>query len=102
VATEWAVTTPAGEVRLSDLTLDVLIQLEEQTGVEWWSIAAHPFRKAIIAQSVYLACCEHIGCEPKKLVLRDLVEIFVQVEDDLPTVFEGGIPKLVGESETTG
>lgn len=102
MATEWAVNTPGGQVRLGDLPLGVLVELEETTGEEWWNVAAHPFRKAKIAQAVYLRACAHIGCDPADLTLRDLVDTFEQVEEDLPEVYEGGIPKSEEESATAG
>ena len=102
MAEEWAVNTPKGQVRLGDLPLDVLCELEEQTGDEWWNIAAHPFRKAKTAKAVYLKVCELQECEPADLKLRDLVDTFEQVEDDLPDTYEGGIPKSEDAPETTG
>jgi hypothetical protein len=104
MATEWAVNTPKGQVRLGDLPLDTLVDLEEQTGDEWWNIAAHPFRKAKTARCVYRAACDFIRCDPADLTLRDLVETFEQVEEDLPNVYEGGIPKAepVDDSGTPG
>lgn len=93
MATEWAVNTPKGQVRLGDLSLDAMCELETKTSLEWWNIAAHPFRKASTAKVVYEAACAYIGCEPAKLITRDLVDTFEQVEDDLPELFEGGIPK---------
>jgi hypothetical protein len=98
MATEWAVNTPKGQVRLGDLPLDTLCDLEDETGDEWWNIAAHPFRKAKTARSVYAAACRFIKCEPADLTLRDLVDTFEQVEEDLPELYEGGIPKADGEA----
>lgn len=98
MATEWAVNTPKGQVRLGDLSLDQLCDLEEATGDEWWNIAAHPFRKARTARIVYRTACEHIGCEPDALTLRTLVDTFEQVEEDVPNVYEAGIPKAEPEA----
>jgi hypothetical protein len=98
MATEWAVNTPKGQVRLGDLPLDTLCDLEDETGDEWWNIAAHPFRKAKTARSVYAAACRFIKCEPVDLTLRDLVETFEQVEEDMPQLYEGGIPKASSEA----
>lgn len=97
MAEEWAVTTPGGQVRIGDLPLDVVCQLEGDTETEWWQIAAHPYRSAKVAKAVYLACCAHVGCEPAALTLRDITETFETVEEDLPTLYEGGIPKADSE-----
>lgn len=102
MSAEWAVNTPGGQVRLGDFDLDVVIDLEAKSGEEWWKTAAHPFRKAAIAKLVYEAACAHNGSTPARLVMRDLVATFEQVDDDLPEVFEGGIPKSEVAPETTG
>jgi|688.fasta_scaffold73998_3 hypothetical protein len=100
--TEWAVDTPGGQVRLGDLTLDALVALEEQASEEWWRIIAHPYRSAKIAKLVYAAACEHNGCEPAKLTVRTLTDVFVQVPEDLPDMFEGGVPKAEDGAPTSG
>lgn len=104
MASEWVVETPAGQVRLTDFTLDEAIELEESAGAEWWNICSHPFRRANVARATYVAACKHVGCEPKTLKLGDLVEgvVFVQVEDDLPEVYEEGIPKAEEDQEMSG
>jgi hypothetical protein len=102
VNNEWAVVTPEGQVRLGDLTLDSLVLIEEQTGEEWWRVLAHPFRSAKTAKFVYAAACAEKGCEPDKLSVRSLSEVFVQVPDDLPDMYEGGIPKAEDEAPTSG
>lgn len=104
MAEEWAVTTPKGQVRLGDLSLEVVVQLESDLDTEWWQIAAHPFRQARMASYVYTAACEHIGCPPAALKMRDLLDVFNTVDEDLPDVFENGIPKAepVAEPLTPG
>lgn len=103
MADEWAVVTPKGQLRMSELPLALLPDLEEQTGDEWWSIAAHPYRRAKVALCVYRTACEHMGAEPEELTLGDLPEVFVQVPDEIPDmVFEGGLPKSEDAPETTG
>lgn len=94
MAEEWAVTTPKGQVRVADLPLGAVVQLEGDTGLEWWRIAAQPLQTAKVANHVYLACCEHVGATPADLTMRDLLDgTFETVEEDLPTLYEGGIPK---------
>jgi len=104
MASEWVVHTPGGTLRLSDLTLEEAITLEEQTGLEWWNIASHPFRLAKVARAVYTVACANLGCDPKPLALGDLVDgkIFEQVEDDMPDVYENGIPKAEDAAQTDG
>lgn len=99
MAEEWAVTTPAGQVRIADLPLTAVVTLEADCGMEWWRIAAHPIQTAKVANYVYAACCEHVGATPADLTMRDLLDgTFETVEEDLPTLFEGGIPKAGSEA----
>lgn len=103
MAEEWAVATPKGQVRIADLPLAVVVQLEGDTELEWWRIAAHPIQTARVANYVYAACCEFKGCAPAELTMRDLLEgTFETVEEDLPTLYEGGIPKSADEAPTSG
>ena len=99
MAEEWAVTTPKGQVRIADLPLTAVVTLEADCGMEWWRIAAHPIQTAKVANYVYAACCEHAGATPADLTMRDLLEgTFETVEEDLPTLYEGGIPKAGSEA----
>jgi hypothetical protein len=102
VADEWAVNTPKGQVRVSDLSLSESEAIEDACNAEWWNICAHPFRRAKYARVVYEAACRKVGAEPAELTLRDLPDTFVQVPDDLPDVFEGGLPKPEDAPATTG
>ena len=99
---EWACETPGGQVRMSGLPLDVMIGLEDQLGEEWWQIAAHPFRKAKVAKAVYDACCALRDSAPKPLTVGDLSSVFVEVDDDLPTVMDGPNPKAADETSIPG
>jgi hypothetical protein len=100
MAEEWAVTTPAGQVRIADLPLTAVVTLETDCELEWWRIAAHPIQTARVASYVYAACCEFKGAKPAELTMRDLLEgTFETVEEDLPTLYEGGIPKAGSEAE---
>ena len=98
MAEEWAVTTPKGQVRIADLPLTAVVTLESDCELEWWRIAAHPIQTAKVASYVYAACCAFKDCEPADLTMRDLLEgTFETVEEDLPTLYEGGIPKAASE-----
>ena len=101
-ATEWACNTPEGQVRLADLTLESLANLEKSCGTEWWRIVARPRSSAANAVHIYAACCELAGCEPNTLTARDLITVFETVPEDLPDMYEGGIPKAEGEASTSG
>lgn len=97
---EWACNTPGGQVRLADLTLEALAELEKKCGTEWHRIVARPRSSATNAIHIYAACCAAAGCEPDKVTARRLLDVFELVDEDLPEMFEGGIPKAEGEAST--
>ena len=89
MADEWAVNTPDNkQVRLSDFTLDELVQLEADCDEEWWALLSHP--------------CKQQGVEPAVLTVRMLTDVFVQVPDNMPDIYEGSIPKGVDGPQTAG
>lgn len=103
MADEWAVNLPdKGQVRLSDFTLDELVQLEADCDEEWWALLSHPFKSAKNAKYIYAAACAQQGVEPAVLTVRMLTDIFVQVPDDLPVMYEGSIPKAEDAQQTAG
>lgn len=103
MADEWAVNLPDNkQVRLSDFTLDELVQLETDCDEEWWALLSHPFKSAKNAKYIYAAACAQQGVEPAVLTVRMLTDVFVQVPDNMPDVYEGSIPKEVDAQQTAG
>ena len=103
----FAVNTPSGQVRLEDLPLEVLSKMEVESEVQWVRLLMAPATSALSAMVVYRVACEHIGCEPEQLTPKSIIGdggIFVQVDDDLPAMYEDGYPspKAVDESPTSG
>ena len=101
----FAVNTPKGQVRLMDLPLETFAVIEQETGLRWVDVIVAPASTAKTAMVVYRLACEHVGAEVKQLTPQMLVAdppIFEQVEDDLPEVYEGGVPKSEVDPETTG
>lgn len=105
----FAVNTPGGQVHLMDLPLEVLEQLEADTGRRWAQLLSLPAWDAKSIRCIYAACCAQQGVEPKPLTPRDLVAegdaaVIVEVSDDLPTSYTDGMPdpKAEGETETPG
>ena len=100
----WAVNTPDGQVRLTDLPFEVLDKIETETGLKWTEVIIAPASSAKCALAVYAAACERTGSEPAELTPGMLVNdnILERVEDDLPEVYADGIPKAQDETPTSG
>lgn len=99
----FAVNTPAGQVRLEDLPLEVLEDVEAQTGQDWPTMIFAPASSAKVANALYKAVCAHRGCEPEQLTPKSLLNgLYEKVDDDVPTLFEDGIPKAADEEPTPG
>lgn len=98
---DFEVRTPAGDVRLSDLPLEVLDEMEREADVRWVQLLIAPATTARAALAVYRGACRHAGCEPEELTARKILDggVFVQAEDDLPTMFEDGAPDPKAEAE---
>lgn len=101
----FVVKVPGGvQVSLTDLPLDQLERIEEQTDTRWPVILGSPAASMKVARVTYEVVCEFAGVQPEQLTPRDLLDgnVFENVDDDLPVVFEDGIPKVGAESPTSG
>ena len=103
MADEWAINLPdKKQVRLSDFTLDELVQLESDCDEEWWALLSHPFKSARTAKYISAAACAQQNIQPAVLTVRMLTDVFVQVPDNMPDVYEGSIPKEEDAQQTAG
>lgn len=100
----WAVNTPGGQVRLMDLPLEVLGQIEVDTGTKWTDVLMAPAGSIKCALAVYAAACAQTESDPEQLTAARFVEdeVFTRVADDLPETYKDGLPKAEGEPPTSG
>ena len=101
----FAVKVPGGEqVILEDLPLELLSKIETEGGVRWPTVLVAPATSAKCALAAYKVACEHAGVTPADLTARVILagDVFVEVEDDLPTEYEEGIPKAEDDPTTSG
>ncbi|MGB0890544.1 MAG: hypothetical protein ACPGWS_09695 [Solirubrobacterales bacterium] len=101
----FAVIVPGGEqVILEDLPLELLAEIEKDGGTRWPTVLAAPASSAMSALAAYKVACKHAGVEPEDMTARRILEgeVFVQVDDDLPTLFEDGLPKAEDDPTTSG
>jgi hypothetical protein len=95
---EWACTVaPGRQVRISELPWSVAASI----GPEWGEVFVRPLTAPEAAQVVYEACCKLAGVEPKELTIGEMVSIWNLIEDDRPTMFDGGMPVPKAESGST-
>ena len=99
----WAcVVAPDVKVRVDDLPVSMFADINERTGINWWNLINAPLRSEKAGMELYKACCRHAGIEPKAdMSIREWSDLFILVEDDLPTQFTDGIPTDPKEPVTT-
>lgn len=97
----WACRIDGHVIRLDDLPIDLVDRVAKQTGVHWFElVGVSPAKDLVAAQQLLVAVAERAGLTPPAgLTVRQLLESFDQVEDDLPDVWEDGNPKA--EAGTT-
>jgi hypothetical protein len=90
-----------------DLTLDEMVVVEEDTGATW--VRFNPFLSSKHARAALIAfLARSIGRDEATrkvgaLSIKEAIDCFeVVAEDDLPDVYENGLPKAEGEPATTG
>lgn len=99
--------TFAGDSWLTDdLTLDEFVLIEEQTGASW--VRFNPFissKHARAALAAFVARTVGQDEAEKKvgaLSIKEAVACFEVIKDDLPDLYEDGIPKAEGDTATPG
>lgn len=85
-----------------DLTLDEAIAIEEATGHSWREI--NPLRSAKDCKAILDAFRARLGeGDPAgAITLRNAIDLVSYVSDDLPTLYEDGVPKAEAASPTDG
>lgn len=90
----WAVRYADRETQIRDLPVGVIAEIAKKNDQSWVIVQAAPLLDLFIANDVFEAMCNKWGVDiPKDMTARELTGYFVQVDDDLPEVFEDGIPQ---------
>lgn len=100
----WAINTPdGGQVRLTDLPLAVLGEIEAETETKWLDVITAPAQSIPVVTATYRAACAHVGVEPQELTAAEYIDsVLERVDDDMPTTYGEGIPKAEGGPQTSG
>jgi len=88
--------TPGGQVvRLDDLPVEELQSIADSTGLEsWFDLYLQPARHGAATIALYRHCCGIAGVDPVDPVTpKVILAAFEPADDDLPTLFEDGVPK---------
>lgn len=91
---------------VDDLTLDEFAVIEKDLGANW--VTFNPFLSSMHARATLITfLARSIGTDAATrkvgaLSLKEAVACFEAVKDDLPDVYEDGIPKPEAEPETNG
>lgn len=100
--TDWVCTVTDGKtVRLEDIPGTDWGPLEAETGDSWFQLAAAPLATSTRAMAVYRYCCRRVHEEPRDLTGGELWDVFNRVEDDRPTMYDGGLPDPKAGEQTT-
>lgn len=102
--TEWACKVGDRFVRLSDLPISDLGRIAKDSElVSWTVLVQHPVIDAAAAEGLVRYCYESVGeTAPEKITGRMVVDMFERIPEDLPTTFEGGLPKEGPDQTTPG
>ena len=100
----WAVDVNGTNVRLKDLPLSTVLRIVEgeDTGATMMQLLAQPLADFAVAVKIADECAKFAGIDDRDKWLDDrlagpwldFTKLFVQVEDDLPTVVVDGVPPV--------
>lgn len=102
--TEWACKVGDRYVRLSDLPISDLGRIAKDAEmVSWTVLVQHPLLDAGAAEALMRHCYQLEGeTPPDPITGRVVVDAFERIAEDLPTTFEGGLPKEGPDPTTPG
>lgn len=102
MALEFQFKSPSGKVvRLYDLPIEDVQDIAEKAGLEsWFDLASQPARFGKASVALYRHCCGVAGDDPvEPVTIKAVIDAFELVPDDLPTLFEDGLPET--DAQTT-
>jgi hypothetical protein len=88
---------------LDDLPIDDIQKLATDAGLEsWFDLYLQPARYGAATVALYRHCCGVVGDTPVDPVTpKVILNAFEPVDDDLPTLFEEGLPDPEADGPTT-
>lgn len=98
----WAVRLEGRDVQVRDLPIATLERIAKKYSIQpWLTLVYAPLTDGDAAIELIAAAAEQLDVKPPEVVTgRSALAIFVQVDDDLPTLFEDGVPDPPVEADT--
>ncbi len=89
----WQFSYEDHKVFIDDLPLDKFVEIEKETGIEWFRLSRSPLLYAEAGKMVAEACAELAGVEMPPLTPRTFSDLFDLVDEpESPTEFTDGVP----------
>lgn len=103
MASVFQVTIEGKKLFLFDLPIEECDAIGQRHSVGWLTIIDRPLQSAGVAKDIVTAAAKKLGVAvPTLPSVRVIYDMFDLVEDDLPSVYEGGIPNALSALATTG
>lgn len=100
--TAWVCKVSADHtVRLEDIPARQLTELETMLSVTWLDLVVRPLADSRGAIAMYEKCCFLSGVQPRELTVRELVDVYELVPDDLPETYTEGLPDPKADEAAT-
>lgn len=96
----WAVKVDGKQMLVADLPIRAMESVCTETDSNYAWVCLFPFADLRVAERVIFQAAKVLGVDAPDfdtLPTRQLAEFFVQVPDDVPEVFENGVPPVGGD-----
>lgn len=81
----WQITVGGKAVKVEELPLKVVDRIAKTADASWFSVVNTPVTDLLVADELVRAAAEHLEVEaPGELTVRELVDVFELVPDDVP------------------
>lgn len=98
----WACKVGGKSIRLDDIEIGVIGEIARTVEMDWITLVNVPCLDERAGRALVVKCAELLEVSPpEKFTARTLLDSFETVEDDLPELFEDGVPtEGAGEKAT--
>ena len=93
----WAIAAGGKQLQVADFPIRVMEEICRETETNYGWVCLFPFADLRVAEKLIFQACRLLEVDPpdfETLSLKRVTDFFVQVPDDLPEVYEGGVPPM--------